>query len=708
MSVSSLLRSWLAAALAALALTGCGTGAADPAARLLAASDGSDWASYGGNYSQRHYSPLTEIDQDNASSLGLAWSMDLPQVNSVTEPIAVDGVLYFAAGLSVVHAVDAVTGKELWQHDPRVGEVGGLNMRVGWGVRGVAWWNGKIYVGTQDGRLLALDAETGKLVWSAQTFRPDQPAYISGAPRAFGGLILIGSGSTTGAMRGYVAAYDAESGKEAWRFHTVPGNPADGFENEAMEMAAKTWSGEWWKFGGGGMVWNSMAYDPEAGLVYIGVGSPYPWDHTQRSEGKGDNLFATSIVALDLKTGKYRWHYQTVPGDTWDFDATMDIELAELEIDGRQRKVLMQAPKNGFLYVIDRLTGELLSAKPFVETTWASAVDMTTGRPIENPQARYDVTGKPAVVKPTALAAHNWIPMSFSPKSGLLYVPAVEWEAQYSAIGKPFVPPSDRAPEGGLNFMGGPLAGMPAPTGSLLALDPLTGKPVWRIDYPTYYNGGVLSTRGGLVFQGTIDGTLKAYAADTGKLVWSYDVKAPLIAPPITYRAGGKQYVTVLTGLGMGYSMNGGALIGAAIEKYGIDPLTQARRVLTFAIGGKQQLPPRREPAPPPPDPDFKPDPAEVMAGMAAYELVCSTCHGSAVIGIGNGPDLRRSAVPLDKGAFEQVVRGGALAARGMPGYSEYDDAKLEAIRQYLRSRAADLRGNGQAPQPAPVPLQIR
>jgi quinohemoprotein ethanol dehydrogenase len=702
------LRAWLGAIMAGLVLAACGTGVADPGDRLLADSSGNDWAGYGGNYTQRHYSPLTDITPDNIESLGLAWSIDLPPANSVTEPIAVDGVLYFASGLSIVHAVDATSGQELWQYDPKVGEVGGLNMRVGWGVRGVAWWDGKVYVGTQDGRLLALDAKMGGLVWSAQTFRPDQPAYISGAPRAFDGLILIGSGSTTGAIRGYVAAYDAQTGKEAWRFHTVPGNPADGFENEAMEMAAKTWSGEWWKFGGGGMVWNSMAYDREAGLAYIGVGSPYPWDHTQRSEGKGDNLFATSIVALDLKTGAYKWHYQTVPGDTWDFDATMDIELAEIEIDGKPRKVLMQAPKNGFLYVIDRITGELLSAKPFVETTWASAIDMNTGRPIENPEARYDVTGKPAVVKPTALAAHNWIPMSFSPKTGLLYVPAVEWEAQYSRLDKKFVPPTHREPEGGLNLMGGPLAGMPAPMGSLLALDPLTAKPVWRIDHPTYYNGGVLSTGGGLVFQGTIEGILRAYAADTGELVWSYDVKAPMLAPPITYRAGGKQYVTVLTGLGMGYAMNGGALIGPDIEKYGVDPLTQARRVLTFALDGTKVLPPRRDPSPPPPDPDFKPEPARVTAGMMTYELICSTCHGSAAIGIGNGPDLRRSAVIQSPEAFDQVVRGGVLAARGMPKYPEFDDAKLEAIRHYLRSRAADLRTNAGQKQPGPTSLQIR
>lgn len=711
----------LALAAVTAALTGChGCGsaasrdrsppgaAARTSTQVVDASTGDDWPGYGRTYGQQHFSPLSEINAGNAAKLGLAWSMDLPAENSVTEPIEIGGVLYFATGLSMIHAVESVSGKQLWQYDPQVGAVGGLNMRIGWGVRGVGCWDGKVISVTNDGRLFALDGKSGKLVWSTNTFAPNEIGYLSGAPRVFDGKVLVGPSGTTGVMRGYVAAYDAETGKRLWKFYTVPGDPAKGFENPAMQMAAKTWAGEWWKFGGGGAVWNSMAYDPAAGLVYIGVGSPYPWNHRLRSAGQGDNLFTTSIVALDLKTGAYKWHYQTVPGDTWDFDATMDIELADLPIGGKVRKVLIQAPKNGFLYVIDRITGKLLSAKPFVQTTWASGIDMKTGRPVENPAARYDMTGKPTVVTPTPLAAHNWMPMSFSPRTGLVYVPAIHWAARYEDTHKPFVPPTDRSPDGGIVLSGGPLVGMKAPTGSLLALSPLTGKPVWSVDYPTYYNSGVLSTGGGLVFQGSIDGQFKAYAADTGKLVWSYDAKAPLLAAPITYRAGGKQYVTVLTGLGMGYSMNGGALIGPAIERYGIDPLTQARRVLTFAIGGTATLPPRRQPAPPPADPGYKPNLAQAMAGMQAYEMQCSPCHGSAVVGIGNGPDLRRSSIPLDRQAFAQVVRGGALESRGMPKFGEFKDAKLEAIRQYIRSRAADLRGKASAaPKPSDTPLQI-
>ena len=682
--------------LAALALASCGTGSSnDPAAaaKLADASDGTDWAGYGRSFGQQHYSPLDEIGEANAAKLGLAWSMDLSQVNSVTEPIAVDGVLYFASGLSVVHAVDAVSGKQLWQYDPEVGKVGGLNMRIAWGVRGVAWWQGKVYVATADGRLIAIDAKSGTPVWTAQTIRHEDPAHVNGAPRVFDGKVLIGFGSTTGAIRGYVTAYDAETGKQLWRFWTVPGQPGVD-KDETTRIAAKTWSGEWWKNGGGATVWNSMAYDAEAGLVYIGTGSPYPWNHRIRSQGKGDNLFVGSIVALDVRTGKYRWHYQATPGDSWDFDAVMDIELADITLNGKPRKVLMQAPKNGFFYVIDRLTGELLSAEPYVKVNWASRVDLKTGRPVENPAARFEVTGKPFVVTPTALAGHNWLPMAYSPKSGLVYIPAIDFEARYSDIDYQWKPATDRTVDAGLAFSGGHYAGMKLPTGSLIAWSPVTQKPVWTVNHPTYLNGGVLATGGGLVFQGSIDGRFKAYAAATGKVMWDFDAGAPLIAPPITFRAGGKQYVTVLTGLGMGYAMNAGSLIGPMVERYGIDPLTQARRVLTFAIGGTKVLPPPRQPAPPTPDPSFRPEPARFDAGFLGYEMHCLNCHGDRAIGIGNGPDLRRSAVPQDQASFEQVVRGGALEARGMPKYAEFSDTKLEAIRYYLRARSAEMRGD--------------
>ena len=689
------------------------TSAAKPAEPIATQADnleGRDWSGYGRTGSQQHFSPLEDVTGSNASSLGLAWSLDLPLGNTTTQPIAVDGVLYFASGLSIVHAVDAVSGKELWQYDPGVGQVGGLNLRLGWGVRGVAFWEGKVFVGTQDGRLIAVDARSGSLMWSAQTFRAEDPAYISGAPRVFGGKVLIGFAGTTGAMRGYVTAYDAQTGKQLWRFWTVPGDPAKGFENAAMAMAAKTWAGEWWKIGGGGAVWNSIAADLDAGLVYIGVGSPYPWNHRVRSAGQGDNLFVDSIVALDLETGEYRWHYQTVPGDTWDFDAAMDIQIADLVIAGKPRKVLMQAPKNGFFYVIDRITGKLISAEPFVKVNWASHIDLKTGRPVENPEARYAI-GKPALrVAPTALAAHNWMPMAYNPKTGLVYIPAVDWEIDYTDPDRPWKDTGDRTVDGGVDMKGGALFGMKTPTGKLIAWSPVSQKAMWSIDYPTYYNGGVLAIGGGLVFQGTIDGKFRAYAGDSGRQVWSFDARAPILAPPISYRAGGKQYVTVLTGLAMGYVMNSTVLSGPAIEAYGIDPATQARRVLTFAIGGTGTLPPRRSPPPPPDDPGFVANPAHVMAGAVAYGAHCMTCHGALAIGMGHAPDLRRSAMWLDREAFAQVVHGGALETRGMPKFGEFSDAKVEDIRHYLRARSDELRrgGIGGAATAPPAALDIK
>ncbi len=681
---------WLAV-MAALLLGSCSAGNdGASAARLADSSDGSDWAGYGRTFGQQHFSPLEDVSQANVGTLGLAWAMDLPAGNSVTEPIAIDGVLYFASGLSVVHAVDAVSGKLLWQYDPQAAAKAGMNLRVGWGVRGIAWWNGKIYTGTQDGRLIALDAKTGKLVWSAQTIRPEDPAQVNGAPRVFGGRVIIGFASTTGAIRGYVTAYDAESGEQLWRFWTVPGQPGVDTD-ETTKIAASTWSGEWWKYGGAATVWNSMAYDAETDTVFIGTGSPYPWNHRIRSQGKGDNLFVSSIVALDGKSGAYKWHYQTVPGDTWDFDAIMDIELADLTIDGKVRKVLMQAPKNGFFYVIDRLTGKLISAEPYTKVTWASRVDKATGRPVETPGARYQ-DGKPVLLAPTSNGGHNWMAMATSPQTGLVYIPEIEFEAYYQDIDYHWQPTKDRSVDGGVMIMGGPANGTAPASGSLLAWNPVTQKAAWRVPYPTYLNGGVLATGGKLVFQGSIDGLFKAYDAGSGKQLWQFDAKTPILAAPITYRAGGKQYVTVLTGSSMGIAMYAPTMVGPAVERYAIDPMTQARRVLTFAIGGKGTLPDRRAPAAVPDDPGFAPDPARVQAGYIGFSTHCLSCHGDQAIGIGQGPDLRRSAMAQDAAAFDQVVRGGALEARGMPKFAEFPDAKLEDIRHYIRARMGELR----------------
>jgi quinohemoprotein ethanol dehydrogenase len=401
------------ACLASIASVAIGTALAEPrpvarSALLIADErDGANWPSFGRTYSETHASPLADINAGNVARLGLAWSLDLPGIsNGATVPLAVDGIVYFTVGQSIVHAVEATTGRLLWRHDPEVAKVAGRKLRITWGPRGIGWWEGKVYVGTTDGRLIAIDAKNGRQVWSAQTVDPGNELTITGPPRVFNGKVIIGNaGSEFGANRGYVTAYDAESGEQAWRFWIVPGNPADGFENAAMEMAAKTWTGEWWKFGGGGQAWNAMTYDPQFNRVYIGTGNGAPWNRKVRSPGGGDNLFLCSIVALDADTGEYAWHYQTTPGETWDYNSAMDITLATMTVDGRPRPVILHAPKNGFFYVIDRETGKVLSAEKFGKVTWAERVDLATGRPVEAPGARYE--DGPALIWPSTMGVHN-------------------------------------------------------------------------------------------------------------------------------------------------------------------------------------------------------------------------------------------------------------------------------------------------------------
>jgi len=676
-------------------------------ARYLDASDGRDWPGYGRTFGQQHYSPLSAVGDNNVDRLGLAWSIDLPMANTATQPIAVDGILYFATGLSVIHAVDAQTGKELWTYDPLVAEKAELNLRLGWGVRGVSWWDGKIYTGTQDGRLIAVDAKTGKPVWSVQTFDKDYPAHINGAPRVFAGKVVIGYASTTGATRGFVTAYDAGTGKQLWRFYTTPGDPAKGFENDAMKMAAKTWAGEWWKFGGGADVWNAIAYDPELDTVFIGTGSGYPWNRRVRSADQGDNLFVASIVALDGKSGAYKWHYQVTPGDTWDYDATMDIEVADLVIDGKPRKVIMQAPKNGFFYVIDRVTGKPISAQPYAKVTWASGIDPITGRPVENPGVRYP-GGASIELSPSGAGAHSWMPMAFSPQSKLVYIPAVDFSQTYTDSGvdlKAWRPPSDRSVGGALGFKredtgeGAPQTDHSA-KGRLLAWDPVAQKRVWEAPYPTYLNSGLLATGGGLVFQGSVDGIFRAYAAQTGKLKWSFAAQAPILGTPISYQAGGRQYITVLTGIGMGIA-TWAANFSKGIEQFGLDPRTQARRVLTFAIDGKATLPGRSPIPPAAADPSFSPEPAAAQAGMGLYFQHCGNCHGGNVVAVTHAPDLRRSPIPTQRDTFADVVRRGLLVPGGMPAFAELSDEELESLRTYIRTEMARLRASERASRAA-------
>jgi quinohemoprotein ethanol dehydrogenase len=658
--------------------------------RLLDGSDGRDWAGYGRTFGEQHYSPLVEINDRNVGSLGLAWDMDLTTNYSSSVPLAVGGVLFFTTGYSIIHAVDAVTGRPLWVFDSKAAEMAGHKLRQGWGSRGIAWWNGKIYTGTQDGRLIALDASSGKVIWSVLTVQLDDWRYISGAPRVFDGKVIIGhGGADIGATRGYVTTYDAETGRFLWRFYTVPGNPANGFEDSAQAMAAKTWFGEWWKQGGGGTVWNAMSVDPETDTVFIGTGNGAPWNRMLRSEGKGDNLFLASIVALNASTGAYKWHYQVNPGETWDYTATMDMELATLTIDGKPRKVLMEAPKNGFFYVIDRITGKLISAKPFAKVNWASKIDLATGRPVENADSRFE--NGPELQWPGPQGAHNWPPMSFNPKTGLVYIPTYDLPATYDATGidaKTWTRYPGGAMDGGVNVditPNPPGAG----AGSLIAWNPVSETLAWRVPNPGFWNGGTMTTAGNLVFQGLADGTFNAYDAKDGKRLWSFAAGSGIIAPPISYQANGRQYITVLSGFGAS-----GSIYGERSASAGWEARTQARRVLTFALGANRQLPP------PPPtyravaaiDPDYAASDADThLRGAIIFGRRCATCHGVTAIAGGAAPDLRASPIPISLQGFDRVVRQGVLVAHGMPRFEELTDQEMGDLRQYIRDRSHDL-----------------
>ena len=663
--------------------------ATDGSVQLSDGSDGENWPGPGRTFGEQHFSPLSEISTGNVNKLGLVWSMDLPPGNSVSQPLEIGGVLYFCTAYSIIHAVEASTGKELWTYDPKAPEAAGKKLRLAWGSRGIAWWNGNIYTGTQDGRLIAIDAATGKPVWSVMTVDKDDGRYISGAPRVFDGKVIIGhGGADVAAIRGYVTAYDAATGKQLWRFYLVPGNPADGFENKAMEMAAKTWFGEWWKQGGGGTVWNAMSYDPETDTVFLGSGDGSPWNRKIRSQGKGDNLFLASIVALDGKSGAYRWHYQVNPGESWDYNASMDMELADLSIGGRLRKVLITAPKNGFLYVLDRRSGQLISAEPFVKVTWAKGIDQKTGRPIDTPNSRYE--NGPFLLAPSPVGAHSWLPMAFSRTTGLVYIPALEQDAIYSDKGFE-LKDWQRPPGFGFNGAVGVEMGKDALGAALIAWNPVTQKQAWRIAMPSIVSGGVVATAGNLVFQGSIDGRFNAYDASRGRTLWSFDAKAPIMAPPISYQVNGRQYVTVMSGAGTSL-----VLLGAYLEKYGISYRDQKRRVLTFALGGSAALPD----APPyrfvaTADPDYRPDTAAAQRGANAYGGTCLMCHGKDGNAAGIAPDLRASPVITSDAAFEAIVADGTLVARGMPRFEDMSKETRDDIRQYLRSLAENARRSG-------------
>lgn len=703
-------RTWCARASlcsAIIACLGCGTRSPQSATNTsstaparLAAVDGTriidanaepgNWMSHGRTYDEQRFSPLKQITDQNVGHLGLAWYYDVDtRRGQEATPLVVDGVMYFTTAWSKVVALDAATGAKLWAYDPKVRPEWAVNACCDVVNRGAAAWKGKIIFATLDGRLIALDAANGKLVWETLTIDPKMRYTITGAPRVVKDKVIIGNGGAEMGVRGYVSAYDAETGNLAWRFYTVPGDPAKPFESPILEKAAKTWTGEWWKNGGGGTVWDGMAYDPQLDLLYIGTGNADPWARKIRNARVEDNLLASSIIALRPDTGEYVWHYQENPGDEWDYDSAGPIILADLRIDGQLRQVLLHAPKNGFFYVIDRATGKLLSAKPFTHVSWATGIDLQTGRPIESPEAQYEKNDKPSLVVPGPGGAHSWQPVSYSPATGLVYFPVLEAGFAYKSV--------EHFSHSAFAFNNGidPVAaGMPQEPnikkailgsikGHLTAWDPVKQMEVWRAERPGPWNGGALSTAGNLVFEGTGYGQFEAFRANTGEKLWSASTQSGMTAGPISYSVNGEQYIAILVGWG-------GVLPLAAGEVARQFPrLNNVPRMMAFKLGGKANLPPAPEVKPqaltPPP---ATAGPATVKKGEALYQRYCGGCHGDVAVSGGVLPDLRYSGALANEQWFS-IVRDGLLKSYGMVGFSkELSRQDAEAVRAYVIFRA--------------------
>jgi quinohemoprotein ethanol dehydrogenase len=674
-------------------LTGCTSAEARPASAIddeyLAAADrdSANWLTYGRTYEEQRFSPLSQIRDDNVGRLGLVWSMELGTTRGIeATPLVLNGILYTTGPWSLVYAIDARTGERLWTYDPQVPKAHGRFACCDVVNRGLALYRGKVYVGTIDGRLVALDVQSGQPVWTTQTTPVDQAYTITGAPRIANGMVVIGNGGAEYGVRGYVSAYDAETGELRWRTYTVPGDPSKGFESEAMERAAATWNGQWWTAGGGGTAWDAIVFDPELDIVYVGTGNGSPWNRDLRSPGGGDNLYLSSILALRADDGSLLWHYQTTPGDHWDYTATQPLMLADLQIGGRARKVIMQAPKNGFFYVLDRGTGELLSAKPFADINWATGVDLTTGRPVESPTAYREKDA--VVVSPGPQGAHNWYPMAFNPATGLVYLPTRDKDFALHAPDLNWKYDERWWNTGRDPFYDGPAraerANAPLPIGRLIAWDPVAGREVWGVRSPVLTNGGVLTTAGNLVLEGRSDGVFAAYRATDGEVLWQFDAGTGVSAPPITYLLDGVQYVTVMVGWGGAAGLGNGnpAVIGPVKPGYG--------RVLTFALDANAQLtvPAFGHTEPPAPAIQMNASPQEIQLGATLYGTFCSGCHGAQAVA-GPLPDLRYLTAATHA-RLENIVLEGEREALGMPSFNGLiSREQLRAIQAYILSRAA-------------------
>jgi quinohemoprotein ethanol dehydrogenase len=704
----------LAALLGALALVQVAQAAPVTGERITAADrEPQNWLAHGRTYDEQRFSPLKQVHDGNVGQLGLAWSYATGTTRGLqATPIVVDGRMYATGVWSVVYALDARTGKELWKYDPEVPRAWGRYACCDAVNRGVAAWGDAVFVGTLDGRLVALDARTGKKRWEQLTIDRSKPYTITGAPRVVKGKVLIGNGGGEYGVRGYFSAYDARTGKLAWRFYTVPGDPHKGFESPEMERAAKTWTGEWWVGGGGGTVWDSMAYDPELDTLYVGTGNGSPWARSIRSPGGGDNLFLSSILAIDPDDGRLKWHYQVTPADNWDYTATQHIVLADLLLDGTTRKVLMQAPKNGFFYVLDRVTGELLAADKYIPATWASHVDLKTGRPVETTEG--DWSTQTRVIIPAPFGGHNWHPMAFNPATGLVYIPAMQPAGIYTpardhlATGKyarreMFWNPgvdwnayTDTIYEL-LQQSGGSL---PSDHGFLKAWDPIARRTRWEIEHPAFWNGGLLTTAGNLLFQGTGDGRFVAYAADTGRTLWSVPTMIGIVAPPITYAVDGEQYVAVLAGYGGAGAVTGGDPRTMASGKYLNDG-----QILAVKLDGKAPMPrivERNQHIPEPPA--IEATAAQVENGKYAYTANCMVCHGALAVSGGVTPDLRRLTAEKHS-IFKRIVYDGVIHTAGMPRMDDLlSEQDVHDIQAYIAQRAREDRAAGATVAPSKKP----